>query len=395
MMSMTKKPKETKDNFQSGMMNIPRNISSELLIYGQTKPNIISLAQGDGNLPTPSFICDAAYEAMNQGKTHYGPVLGQPVLRHELSYYYKNIFNVEVEQERIFVTSSGTTAIHLALASILKAGDEVVCITPIWRNIMGIIGLTGAKGIEVPLEFEEENGWDLDIEKVFAACNEKTKAILVVTPSNPTGWIMNEKHMKQVLNFTRKRDIWLVADEVYNRVAYGQNKTKSFLEMSKPDDLLYSVNSFSKSWAMTGWRLGWLVGPKTAAPVIQNLALYETMGAPTFNQFGGVSAVKNGEGFIQEQKAFWQSNLDILEERFKANAKIIFSRPQSTFYAFFKVVGEEDCVSLCRRLIDEAGVSVAPGCSFGKGFEGWIRLCFAVSEENLIEALDRIESVIG
>lgn len=391
----TTQPKSIQQGiFQPDLLNIPVNISTELLIYGQSKPNVIPMAQGDSYLPTPSFICEASQQAMHEGKTHYGPVIGQSALREELSNYYQNIFDTKVDAERICVTSSGTTAIHLALSSILTDGDEVVCVTPIWRNIMGIISLTGAKGIEVPLEHDEKDGWDLDLEKVYAACTEKTKAILIVTPSNPTGWIMKEADMQSLLNFSRERGLWIVADEVYNRLAYGQKKTKSFLEISTEDDLIYSVNSFSKSWAMTGWRLGWLVGPKASTPIIQNLALYENMGPPTFNQYGGIAALQKGEDFIEEQKNLWKKNLDILEARFSSNEKIIFSRSESTFYVFFKVVGESDCVDLCRKLIDEVGVSVAPGCSFGKGFEGWIRMCFAVSEEELIGAIDRIESLV-
>lgn len=380
--------------FQPGVHKIPENVSTELLIYGQSKPDVISLAQGDGSLPTPFYICGAAQKAMDEGKTHYGPVLGQPALREELSNYYQSIFDTDIDPERIFVTSSGTTSIHLALSSILTEGDEVVCVTPIWRNILGIVSLTGGKPVEVPLEYDPEEGWDLDMEKVFAACTSRTKAILIVSPSNPTGWVMKEEDMRKMLDFTRSRGMWIVADAVYNRLVYGQKTAPDFLEIAREDDLIYSVNSFSKSWAMTGWRLGWLVGPKVAGPVIQNLALYENMGAPTFNQFGGIAALQQGEDFISEQMESWQSNIEILADRFGKNSKIIFTKPDSTFYAFFKIKGEDDCVGICRRLIDEAGISLAPGCSFGKGFKGWIRMCFALPEDQLIEAIDRIESVI-
>ncbi len=396
---LTTPPKalEKRDIFQPNFLNIQDNISADLLIYGHSKPDVISLAQGDNVIPTPAFICDAAHEAMIKGKTHYGPVLGQPVLKNALSDYYKNIFQTNIDPKRIFVSSSGTTSLHLALESILKEGDEVVCITPIWRNIMGIIGLTGARAVQVPLEYDGSTnggGWTLDMEKVFAACNERTKAILVVSPSNPTGWIMSEEERLSMLEFSRERGLWIIADEVYNRLAYEEKATKSFLEIAKEDDLLYSVNSFSKAWSMTGWRLGWLVGPKVSAPVIQDIALYENMGAPSFNQYGAVAALQGGEDFIAEQKSLWKDNLDIIEERFGKNKKILFTRPDATFYAFFKIVGEDDCVQMCRRLIDEAGVSLAPGGSFGDGFEGWIRMCFAVSKEELIEALNRIESFL-
>lgn len=390
----TSTPDERSD-FQPHILQIPDNVSTELLLYGQSKPNIISLAQGDSFLPTPDFICDAAYKAMQEGKTHYGPVLGQPALKETLSKYYKNILNTNISTDRISVTTSGTTAMHWALNSIVEEGDEVVCVTPIWRNIMGIVSLSGGKEIEVPLDYNSDAGWSLDLEKLFSACTPRTKAILIVSPSNPTGWVMSKEEMQKILNFTRERGLWIVADAVYNRMVYGKKTAPDFMEIAEDNDLIYSVNSFSKSWSMTGWRMGWLIGPKQAEPVISNLALYENMGTPTFNQYGGIAALEQGEEFIAHHKNLWGNNLDILDERFSKNDKIEFLRPGSTFYSFFKVKGEDDCVDICRRLIDEAGVSLAPGCSFGEGFSGWIRMCFAVSEEDLVKALDRIETIIS
>lgn len=381
-------------DFQPKILNIPDNVSTELLLYGQSKPNIISLAQGDSFLHTPNFICDAAYKAMQEGKTHYGPVLGQAPLKDALAKYYKNILDVDISTNRISVTSSGTTSLHWALNSIVQEDDEVVCITPIWRNIMGIVNLSGGKPVQVPLDYDSNSGWSLDLEKLFAACTSRTKAILIVSPSNPTGWVMNKEEMQAILDFTRQRGLWIVADAVYNRLMYGQKTAPDFMEIAEENDLVYSVNSFSKSWSMTGWRLGWIIGPKQAEPVLSNLALYENMGAPTFNQYGAIAALEQGEEFIEHHKDLWEKNLNILDERFSKNDKIDFVRPDSTFYSFFKVKGENDCTDICRRLIDEAGVSLAPGCSFGDDFSGWIRMCFAVSEEDLIKALDRIEMII-
>ena len=382
------------DLFQSTLLQIPDNVSAELLAYGQSKPDVISLAQGDVGLPTPDFICDAAYKAMQEGKTHYGPVLGQAPLRQGISDYYRDIFDVDVPSERVFVTSSGTASIHAALASIVEPEDEVICVTPIWRNIMGIVAMAGGTAVQVALDYTPEKGWDLDIEKIFAACTPKTKAILVVTPSNPTGWIMREEDMRAVFDFTRTRGIWMVADEVYGRFAYDVAKTPSFLEMAEPDDLLYVINSFSKAWAMTGWRLGWLIGPDISQKVVQDLILYENMGASTFSQYGALAALRDGEEFIESQKALWSENLDLFEEYMTPHDKVIFSRPQSTFYGFFKVEGQPDCIALCRDLIDRAGVSLAPGRSFGRDFEGWIRICCAVDKEILRKALERLSAAL-
>ena len=383
------------EKFRPVLQNLTRNPGAEMLRYGWKRDDVISLGQGEGCAPTPDFVNDATYEALKGGKTHYGPVLGQPALREEISAYYKKIFNLTIPQNRIFITGSGTTAMHLALTSILDAGDDVVAVTPIWKNLLGAVEIAQATSHSVPLRYTEGDGWSLDIDELLEAVTEKTKAILIVSPSNPTGWVMSKEEMTRVLDFTRERGIWIVSDEVYNRSLYGEVHAPSFLEVARDDDLVMTVNSFSKSWAMTGWRLGWLVGPSFSEGIIRDLALYDNMGPPTFTQFGGIEALRNGEEFIAEQMDLWKSNLDYLYERFSKNPKIHMEKPSSTFYAFFKVDGEDDCLDLAKRLIDEGGVSLAPGCAFGKNSRGWIRLCFAVSKEKLAKALDRIEEVIG
>jgi aspartate/methionine/tyrosine aminotransferase len=201
--------------------------------------------------------------------------------------------------------------------------------------------------------------------------------------------------MQIILDYARQHGIWVVSDEVYNRSAYGLLHAPSFLEVAKADDLLLTINSFSKSWAMTGWRLGWMTGPAFAEEIIRDIALYDNMGPPTFTQFGGIAALKEGEEFIASQRALWESNIDRLMNWFAQKPHTHISRPQSTFYGFFKVDGEDDCLKLAMRLIDEAGLSLAPGCAFGKNCTGWLRLCFAVSQKKLDEALGRLEKVIG
>jgi len=380
--------------FRPVLQNLTKNPGAEMLRYGWQKEDVISLGQGEGCAPTPDFVNDETYKALKEGKTHYGPVLGQPVLRSELSAYYKRIFDVEIPANRVFITGSGTTAMHLALTAILDKGDEVVGVTPIWKNLLGAVEIAGAHARNVPLTFTKGQGWSLDMDALLGAVTDKTKAILIVTPSNPTGWVMSEDEIKTVLDFARKRGIWIVSDEVYNRSLYGAVHAPSFLEQANDDDLVLSVNSFSKSWAMTGWRLGWLVGPAFAEGIIRDLALYDNMGPPTFSQFGAVKALSEGELFIKEQMDLWQSNLDYLYARLSKNPRVLIDKPTSTFYAFFKIEGVDDCLDLAKRFIDEGGVSMAPGCAFGKDSTGWIRLCFAVSREKLEQALDRIESVI-
>lgn len=382
-------------NFRKTVQNLPPNPGAEMLRYGWRRDDVISLGQGEGSSPTPDFIINAAHQAMAEGKTHYGPVLGQPDLREEISAYYERVFKVDIAPERAFVTGSGTTAMHLALTSILDKDDEVIAITPIWKNLLGAVGLAQAKTIQVPLNFDQNAGWSLDMGQLMDAATPKTKAILVVTPSNPTGWTMSKAEMKTLMDFTRERGIWVVSDEVYNRALYGEQHASSFLEVSQKNDLLMTVNSFSKAWAMTGWRLGWLTGPDFAEGIIRDIALYDNMGPPTFTQFGGIAALRDGEDFITEQLTAWQANLDIIMARLGGRSDVEIYRPQSTFYSFFKVAGQDDCLEFGKRLIDEAGLSLAPGCAFGASCKGWMRMCFAVSQGKLEMALERLEKVIG
>ena len=382
--------RDHKPHYRAVLAGLSPNQGAELLRYGWTKPGILSLGQGEGSLPTPEFITEAAAKAMQDGKTFYAP-LGLPEFRQEISNYYARIYGLNIPTSRVYATTSGTTAMHLALTAVLDEGDEVVAVTPIWKNLLGAIELAQATTVQVPLENPDGQGWALDLDKLFDAVTHKTKVILIVTPSNPTGWIMPREQIRAVQEFARLRGIWIIADEVYGRIVYDGTHAPSFLETAEEDDRLFTVNSFSKSYAMTGWRMGWLVGPSCAEEKIRDIALYDNMGVPTFSQYGGIAALRHGEAFIAQQLDIWRANRAMVMERFATIPRIAMAEPQSTFYGFFTVEGEPDCIALARRLIDEAGLSLAPGCSFGTSCRGYLRLVFAVSPEKMADALDRLE----
>lgn len=380
-------------NLRHVVENLSLNPGAEIVRYGRRRKDVLSLGQGEGDMPTPEFILAGAHRALETGKTFYGPVLGHEELRDEISDYYKRIYGLELPMNRVFVTGSGTTGMHLALTALLDEGDEVVAVTPIWKNLLGAIELAQAKVTEVPLD-ENEGVWSLDLDRLFDSCSDNTKALLITTPSNPAGWVMSHDEMKAVLDYARKRGIWIISDEVYGRVVFEGLHAPSFLEVAEPTDRLFTINSFSKNWAMTGWRLGWMVGPARAEEAIRDVALYDNMGPPSFTQFGGIEALRHGEPFLEEQIALWRSNLGLITEQFDQSNRITAFRPQSTFYSFFKVEGEEDCLTFARRLIDDVGLSLAPGCAFGKVGKGYMRLCFAVSQEKLEKCLDRLDTAL-
>lgn len=390
---MNNSNQDAEPKFRPVLHALTANPGAEMMRYADGKKDMITLGQGEGDAPTPDFICDAVAQALKDGKTFYGPVLGSNELRACLSDYYHRIYDLEIPSERVFVTSSGSTAMHLSLAALLDKGDEVVAITPIWKNLLGAVELTQASTKQLSLDYIDDQ-WQLDLDKLFSAVTEATKVILIVTPSNPTGWTARTDELRAILDFARERGIWVLSDEVYGRLVYDGVRAPSFLDVAREDDLLLVVNSFSKSWAMTGWRLGWIVGPRIAEDKIRDVALYNKLCPPTFTQYGAMAALENGEEFLKDQLALWHSNRDLVVERFKAMGNVSMSYPESTFYAFFKVDGEDDCIALTKRLIDEASVLLSPGSAFGREAKGYIRLCFAVSEARLTEALDRIECVI-
>lgn len=381
---------EPRSPYRNCFKTMGKNVAADLLRYGKSKSGVISLAQGEGTLPTPSFICEAVTKSLSEGKTFYSAGAGLTELREEIAAYHQRVYGTDISLNRITVTSSGTNAVHLALLSILEEGDDVVAVTPIWKNLIGITELAGGHIHEIPMELQ--NGqWTLDLERLFAACTPKTRAIMIVSPNNPTGWVMGLDDIRKVMDFARVRGLWVIADEVYGRTTHHMERAPSFLDVAYPEDRLYVVNSFSKTWAMTGWRLGWLIGPPDSEDKVRDLVLYENMGPPTFSQHAGIVALREGEGFLVEQKKRWMENQGLVRASLVSLPKVELAHTDSAFYAFFRVVGEEDSFTLARTLIDEAGVSLAPGGAFGKGFNDYLRLCFAASPEVVFEAMRRLE----
>ncbi|MGE4313432.1 MAG: pyridoxal phosphate-dependent aminotransferase [Pseudobdellovibrionaceae bacterium] len=376
--------------YRRALENLTPNVGAEILRYGWAREGTISLGQGEGSRTTPDFIIDAAAQAAKEGKTFYAPVLGIPELRQELSTYYARHYKVSVPTNRIYVTGSGTTAMHLALTAVLDEGDEVIAVTPIWKNLLGAVEVAQGRVRQCPLDFNEGE-WSLDLDKLFSMVDSKTKALLLVTPSNPTGWVMRAKDIQEIMNFARRNDIWVIADEVYSRLVYEGTHAPSFLEVAESTDKLFVVNSFSKAWAMTGWRLGWLVGPVCAEERIRDLILYDNLGVANFPQYGGLAALRQGEAFLSDQMNLWRKNRDRMTEFFKDYPQVSYSVPEAGFYSFFKADGQDNCIEFAKRLIDEAGISIAPGKGFGDCCKGWMRLCFAVSEERLEESLNRLD----
>ena len=241
----------------------------------------------------------------------------------------------------------------------------------------------------------EGDHWRLDLDRLFAACDGRTRVIYAASPGNPTGWVMPAEQLEAVIEFCRKRGIWFIADEVYNRLIYYRPVAPSALTVARPDDPVFVVNSFSKTWAMTGWRLGWMVMPLGLSPVIERLLEFNTSGGQAFLQRAGIAAIEQGEPFVAEQIARFRAGRDLVTQRLGGMKRVKVTRTEAAFYLMFQVDGEPDSYKLAMRLVDEARVGMAPGAAFGKGGEGFLRLCFAAGTTRLGEAMDRLEPFLS
>ena len=360
---------------------------------GYGRPEVIGMFAGEPDVPTPEFICQATSRAMLEGKTFYSPNRGIIELRDAISDYLRLVYGVSIPQQRIALTSSGMSAVMLLAQATVVPGDNVVTITPSWPNIMRAMQICGAEAREVPMTAGNA-GWSLDLDAVFEACDARTKVIYLASPGNPTGWMIEREQAQALLEFARSRNIAILSDEVYHRTVYDRNAAFSFHEIIKPDDPVFIVNSFSKAWAMTGWRLGWIVYPEGLVANMEKLIQFNTSGAPEFLQHGAIAAMRDGEDFVKYFAQRCGAGRDVVNERLGRMQRVRNIPNQGSFYAMFEVEGMADTLSFCKRAVAEAKIGMAPGIAFGKGAERHIRLCYAKSPEALHQAMDRLEGFL-
>ena len=366
----------------------------EVFAYGRNRKDLIPLWVGEGDMPTPAFICEAATRSLAAGETFYTYQGGIPELREALARYHERLFGGSFDPARFYVTIGGMQAIQTAVRLTAGTGDEVLIPTPAWPNFTGALTVAGARPVEVPMRSGPQ-GWALDMARLAAAVTPRTRAIVINSPSNPTGWTASREEQQGVLDLARQHGLWIIADEIYGRfvfdpaVTVGNARAPSFRDIAGPDERVLFVQTFSKNWAMTGWRMGWLEAPPALGPTIENLIQYSTSGVPVFSQRAGVVALDQGEGFVAHQIARARRGRDIVGT-LAASGLVELPPPQGAFYAFLKVPGVSDSRRLALQLVDEANVGLAPGFTFGEGGEGHLRLCFSRKAEDLEEAVRRL-----
>ena len=374
----------------------------EVANAGMGDPAILPFWFGEPDEVTPEFIRAAAVGALAAGETFYTMNFGIPELRDALSAYVSRLHpprgGAIVTPGRIAVTASGMSALMLAVEALIGPDDRVVCVTPLWPNLTEIPKILGADVVRVALGFGEQ-GWTLDVDRLLAALTPGTRAVMINSPNNPSGWTLRRHEQEAILAHCRRHGIWIVADDVYERLHYAADGAASiapsFLDIAEAGDRLVSTNSFSKAWLMTGWRLGWIVAPEELMPDLGKLIEYNTSCSPVFVQRAGVVAITQGEPTVAHTLARFRRARDFLTAELARIPGVIAAPPTGAMYAFFRVDAAADSLAFCKRLVREAKLGLAPGSAFGPEGEGFVRWCFAAGEDRLADGVARLSRFLA
>jgi aspartate/methionine/tyrosine aminotransferase len=375
---------------------LPGSKIREVANAGLGRADVLPFWFGESDEPTPAFIRDAAIRSLNDGETFYAHNLGLPELREALA-AYASAMHGPIDAGRIAVTSSGVNALMLAMQALAGAGDEVVVVVPVWPNLTAQPAILGANVKRVSLTVRA-GAWQLDLAQLLDAVTPQTRVLLVNAPNNPTGWTLTRAEQQAILAHCRRTGTWIIADEVYERVYFapGAACAPSFLDVAQPDDRLVVAHSFSKSFLMTGWRLGWLVLPPALVPAMGKLIEFNTSCAPVFVQRAGLAGLAGAADFVPGLIGRLKHCRDTLLPQLQALPGVQVATPDGGMYAFFRIDGHDDSLALAKRLVVEAGLGLAPGAAFGDEAEGWLRWCFASRDPSrLTQGVGRLKSFFG
>ncbi|MCC7236263.1 MAG: pyridoxal phosphate-dependent aminotransferase [Bryobacterales bacterium] len=376
----------------------------ELAEIAMTMDGVFKLYFGESNIPTPAFIRDAAARAMNEGFTYYTSNAGLDSTRQALAAYYEAKHGVALDPAReIVVTASGVQALNAAIRCVLDPGDEAVVLTPAWPNGASIVQMCNAAPVMMAQPLVKEPGggtrYTIDFDALEAAITPRTRLLLYTSPSNPLGWVATGDEQRRLLEFTRRHKLWLLADEVYERLWYDGpalgGVAPSILRLATRQDSVIVAQSFSKSYCMTGWRLGWIAARADLAARARELNEFIVSHAPSFGQRAAETALRDGEPFIAGMLEQFRANRDFCLDVLRPLPGVTVPEPGGAFYLFPRIDGLADSFGFCKRLLAETRVGLAPGVAFGAGGEGSVRLCYA-SERGIVEpAMERLAAFIA
>ncbi len=355
------------------------------------RPDTLLLCFGESDQASPAAAATALGRALTRGETRYPDVRGLPALRDALAAHLTALHASPVEETRIQVTASGMTAMAVAFAALVRPGDRVVLHEPLWPNVANAVLLRGAELDRVALDAGPDGSFRLDLDRLLARL-PGARLLVLNSPNNPTGWTATGAEIAALLAACRAHGVWLVSDEVYSRLVHdGAPAAPSLLDFAEPEDRVIVCNSFSKAWAMTGWRLGWMVLPRGARDRVAEIVEVTHSGVAPFVQRGGIAALADTV-FVERFRAFCTEGRAMVADALKDLDGVRYISPPGAFYAFLGLDGLRDSLAFALNLVERHGVALAPGVAFGAPGEGYLRLCFAQSPALLSRALDRLHA---
>jgi aspartate aminotransferase len=378
--------------------NVPHSRIRELAEVAMSMQGVLRLYFGESNLPTPDFIKQAAIDALADGYTYYTENAGLPSLRRAIARQYAELHNIELDPAtEIVVTASGVQALNVGIRAVLDPGDEALVLTPAWPNGSSNVAMANAIARQIPHPLRGDR-YGIDFDALESAVSARTRLLLYTSPSNPLGWVATEDEQQRLLDFSRRHGLWLMADEVYDRLYYAGDSlgvpVPSILRQATRDDAVMVVQSFSKTYCMTGWRVGWLIARRDLAQKATQLNEFIVSHAPSFAQKAAETALAHGEAELVRMLERLQQNRDLCLRALSAMPGVTVPKPDGAFYLFPKIAGLVDSFGFCRSLLEEYRVGLAPGVAFGAGGEGSVRICYAADRSILEPAMERLAAFV-
>lgn len=351
---------------------------------------------GESDQPTAAFIREAGIASLSAGETFYSQNMGRPYLREALSRYLGELHGVPVDAGRIAAVGSGVNGLMLAAQAVISPGDRVVAVTPLWPNITEIPKILGAEVVRVPLAVA--NGrWSLDLDRLLAALTPGTRMVIINSPNNPTGWTIEEDEVDAVLAHCRKHGIWVLSDDAYERLIHdpARQVAPSFLRRYQSGDRIISANTFSKAWTMTGWRAGWLAVPPELSADLGKIIEYNTSCMLEPVQRAATVALQQGEPEVARLRSQLTATSKLLVDALTALPGVVVPEAGGAMYVFFRIAGQDDTLTLAKRLVEEVGLGLAPGGAFGPEGDGWLRWCHATEPNKLVDGVSRLRKFLS
>ncbi len=371
------------------IVRIPGSKIVEVARLAFATPDVDFLCFGESDQPSPAVAREAAIAALNAGDTRYPDVRGLPPLREALAAYMTGLYAKPVAETRVQVAASGMAALGICLAATVRAGDRVVMHGPSWPNIENAALLRGARVDVLDLDRLPDGSFHLDLNRLDAMM-AGARALILNSPNNPTGWTASAAELRAMLDLARKHGTWLISDEVYTRLVYdGRPAAPSLLDIAEPDDRVLVCNSFSKTWIMTGWRLGWIVVPEGVRDAFGDIVEVTHSGVAPFTQRAGLAAIADTDT-VARFRAHCAEGRRLVGEALAGLNGVRYVAPDGAFYAFAGIEGLTDSLALAKSLVARHKVAVAPGIAFGASGEGSLRICFAQSAVTMERAMTRL-----